>query len=70
MSLNSPKTSQEFSEPVRDTLTKAQKAVVDRVTLILDTNPELNKKVSESFKKNFLEVVNNSDKFNLLLEKL
>jgi hypothetical protein len=26
--------------------------------------------VSESFKKNFLEVVNNSDKFNLLLEKL
>lgn len=70
MQNNLPDTSREFSEPVKETLSKAQKAIVDRVTLILETNPELNKKVSATFKKNFLDVVNDREKFDLLLEKL
>ena len=70
MSLNSPDTSLEFSEPVKDTLTKAQKNVIDRVVLILGSDPELNRKVSEKFEKNLLSIVSDSEKFNLLLEKI
>jgi hypothetical protein len=36
----------------------------------LESNPELNKKVSEKFERNFLEIVSDAEKFNLLLEKL
>lgn len=70
MSLNTPDTSREFSEPVKETLSKAQKAVIDRVTLILEADPKLNAEITEKFKSNFLEIVNDQQKFNLLLEKI
>jgi hypothetical protein len=70
MSLNTPGTSHEFSKPIQETLTKAQKNVIDRVVLILESDPELNKKVSEKFQKNLLDIASNEEKFNLLMEKI
>jgi hypothetical protein len=70
MSLNIPDTSHEFSEPVKETLTKAQKNVIDRVVLILESDPELNRKVSGKFEENLISIVSDNDKFNLLLKKI
>ncbi len=65
-----PSPSSEFSTPVQETLTKAQEAVLKRVIEILEKDPELNKEVSKAFKQNFMDIVSDKEKFNLLLEKI
>ena len=70
MSLNSLGSSAEFSQPVKETLTKAQKAVIDRVLSILEQDPTLKEKLNKAFEQNLQDIVNDEGKFNLLLEKI
>ncbi len=70
MSLNSPSSSAEFSQPVTETLTKAQKAVIDRVLSILERDPTLKANINKIFEKNLQDIVSDEGKFNLLLEKI
>ena len=70
MSLNSLGSSAEFSQPVKETLSKAQKAVIDRVLSILEQDPTLKVNLNKAFEKNLQDIVNDEGKFNLLLEKI
>jgi hypothetical protein len=62
--------SSEFSNPVQEVLSKTQKAVLDRVMAILEHDPKLNAVLTEKFQKNFLDIVSDAGKFNLLMEKI
>ncbi len=70
MGLNSFDSSSEFSQPVQEVLSKTQKAVLDRVVAILEHDPKLNAVLTGKFKQNFLEIVGDIEKFNLLMEKI
>ena len=69
MALNSHETS-DFSQPVKEVLSKAQKAVLDRVVTILDNDPKLKERLNKAFEKNFQDIISDAGKFNLLLEKI
>ena len=70
MGLNSFDSSSEFSQPVQEVLSKTKKAVLDRVVAILEHDPKLNAVLTGKFKQNFLEIVGDIEKFNLLMEKI
>lgn len=70
MSLNSHEASSDFLNPVTESLTKAQKAVLDRVIAILDQDPALREKLNQAFEENFQSIVSDAQKFNLLLTKI
>jgi hypothetical protein len=55
---------------VKEVLSKAQKAVLDRVVTILDNDPKLKERLNKAFEKNFQDIISDAGKFNLLLEKI
>ena len=69
MSLNTPET-HEFQTPAQEVLSKAQKAVLERIMTILDSDPKLKDDLNKKFEKNFQDIISDAGKFNLLLEKI
>lgn len=71
--INTPSASPESPEAIKEVtnkLTPKQQAVLDRVLLILDLDPELAEKVTKVFQKNLRDISSDKEKFDLLIEKI
>ena len=57
MTLEASHTSPEFSKPVEEKLSKAQKAIIERVIAILDTDPKLKEALNKALEASFADIV-------------
>jgi hypothetical protein len=70
MSTETPFEWNDFQHPAKETLTEAQKAVLERVLAILKDDHELQRSIEQVFRQNLMAIEDNHTQYTILFDKL